>query len=369
MLNNKYLSCLEKNLFFADIEKQCLQNMSNDLFEEIHFQKNDVIIEESTEGDKIYLIISGEVIITKNSQSDNPITIAYRHDGDFIGEMALFENQKRSAQISCLTPVSVLMITKDNFFYIINQIEGVKNNVIKAITSKLRETCNKILEHDQKSTEIIHLRNKQLAETTLLLGTIIELNQEIIEQKKELEIKNRELYRLAITDKLTNIYNRTYLIDVFQKEFSKSRRHQIDLSCIIIDIDFFKSINDKYGHQVGDLVLKQTVDTISQQIRKEDIFGRYGGEEFLLILPHTNIEHARLLGEKIRKSIENMDCSIGGCPIHVTISSGISDNHINQPKNEDAMLYNADLCLYEAKRTGRNRTVLFSLEFVNRCSC
>ena len=152
---------------------------------------------------------------------------------------------------------------------------------------------------------------------------------------------------------------------VLEKEFTRSIRHKTNLSCIMIDIDNFKFVNDTYGHLIGDFVLKRTAQLMSSQIRNEDILGRYGGEEFLVILPQTDVENALIVAEKIRKKIESSEYLVNNHVINITISLGISDILLSDVKNIDNIIYNADIALYKAKKNGRNQTVLFSNDLIN----
>jgi len=166
----------------------------------------------------------------------------------------------------------------------------------------------------------------------------------------------KELEELSSIDKLTGILNRRKLDEFLEYEVSVSKRYMTNLSLIIVDIDHFKSVNDTYGHQMGDKVLFEVTKIITNEIRESDIFGRFGGEEFLLICPETDQNQAFLLAEKLRKKIENYNFDKIG---QKTVSLGIS-----QFKQEDTsvtLIKKADIALYESKNTGRNRTTIYSL--------
>jgi len=164
--------------------------------------------------------------------------------------------------------------------------------------------------------------------------------------------ERRELLKdKAYKDVLTGLYRREILYDLIEKEFHRSKRYGYHFSILMIDIDNFKKINDTYGHLFGDKVLKKVAETIRRTLRNSDIAIRYGGEEFLVILPHTDLESAKIVGERIRKTIERLD--IDG--IKITISIGIADNTLSS-KLED-LIRKADQALYIAKRTGKNKVV------------
>jgi len=168
---------------------------------------------------------------------------------------------------------------------------------------------------------------------------------------KEIENKNLELGNLVKRDGLTKLYNHNYMYDILDKEIIKSRYNNKSLSVFMLDIDDFKNVNDKYGHQVGDLVLKNISDILIANSRETDIVGRYGGEEILIVLPNTEIDGAKIIGERIRTSINNVMIEEAK-DLKVSISGGII-----QLNNEDAakIVKKADMLLYQAKKFGKNR--------------
>lgn len=164
----------------------------------------------------------------------------------------------------------------------------------------------------------------------------------------------KELEKMASIDKLTNIYNRRMIDEFLNKEIEKEKRHSNGLSVILIDIDHFKNVNDTYGHQMGDIVLSQIAKLITENSRKSDIQGRFGGEEFIVICPQTTCKQALVLAEKIRASVENFIFEQIGIK---TISLGISSFEEND--TEEDLIKKADIALYQAKNSGRNRVILF----------
>ncbi|MDY0123703.1 MAG: diguanylate cyclase [Sulfurimonas sp.] len=165
----------------------------------------------------------------------------------------------------------------------------------------------------------------------------------------------KELEKLATIDKLTGIYNRRRVEEFLQIEMEVAKRHSQPLSLILVDIDHFKSVNDTYGHQVGDMVLSQSTKVISQNLRKSDIFGRWGGEEFVVICPQTNKNEAFVLAQKLRAAMEEHEFEKVG---HKTICLGIAE--LEHEDNEKTLVEKADKALYEAKNGGRNRAVIFT---------
>ena len=160
----------------------------------------------------------------------------------------------------------------------------------------------------------------------------------------------KALKELSNTDKLTQIPNRLYLDTHYIKQMTRAKRYHTIFSIIMIDIDFFKSINDKYGHKVGDEVLIQLAKILEHNTRSLDVLGRWGGEEFLIICTETDIKKAELLAEKIRVKIENFNFPVAG---HLTCSFGVAEY-----KNDDIQektFQRADKALYLAKNSGRNK--------------
>jgi len=158
----------------------------------------------------------------------------------------------------------------------------------------------------------------------------------------------------AITDALTGMYNRHYLYEIAEKTIAQAKRLKYPLSLAIFDIDFFKKINDKYGHLAGDGVLKSFASLLMHRVRESDIVVRYGGEEFIAILPETDMKRAFVAIEAIRKMVETMEISIEeDTVISITISIGIAEYNYNETL--DQLIKRADEALYLAKKRGRNR--------------
>ncbi len=159
---------------------------------------------------------------------------------------------------------------------------------------------------------------------------------------------------MAHLDSLTGAYNRHYFYEIAKNIISLSKRDKKHLSLAMIDIDKFKDINDTYGHDSGDKVLQATVKEIKAHIRNSDVFVRFGGEEFVLLLPNTDLDQALVISEKIRNIIESCNTVDG---ISLTISVGVSE-FIESIDDIDSILKRADIALYNAKKSGRNRVCI-----------
>ena len=176
-------------------------------------------------------------------------------------------------------------------------------------------------------------------------------------------IKDR-LEKVSATDELTELHNRKYLQERLEEEISRSKRYGTKLSCILFDLDYFKVVNDMYGYEWGDILLKKIANKLTAMARKEDIVTRYGDEEFLLVLPNTSEENAFLFGERFRREVEKMEfIPAGEEEAHkVTISAGISTYPCMADVEEDAntVIRYAEHALYNAKHRGRNKIIQFS---------
>ncbi len=173
---------------------------------------------------------------------------------------------------------------------------------------------------------------------------------------EELELISRMNEKEATTDFLTGLYNRRYIDQQFKIMVQKAKNNNGKISILLIDIDFFKRINDTYGHEAGDMILKQLAIVMQKYIINSSVFGRYGGEEFIGILPGVEINIAKLIGEALRKRVEKYKFSIGGTSINITVSIGVSEMKLNGKNNSfEDMFVRADEALYAAKRTGRNK--------------
>ena len=169
---------------------------------------------------------------------------------------------------------------------------------------------------------------------------------------------------VSTTDELTGLHNRKYLQEALESEISRSRRYKTKVSCILFDLDYFKAVNDMYGYEWGDILLRNIAGMLDVSVRKEDIVTRYGDEEFLLILPETSEDNAFVYAERFRRSVEKMEFIPAGEEERhpITISGGIATFPCMENVQEDAntLIRYAEHALYNAKHRGRNKIVQFS---------
>ena len=173
--------------------------------------------------------------------------------------------------------------------------------------------------------------------------------------RDELQQKNAMLEELNRTDALTNVYNRRYFMEVLETEYSRTRRANHTMAFVMLDLDHFKRVNDDYGHLAGDKALIEVAGILKRVIRKHDICCRYGGEEFALILPETDLSGAAVVTERCREEVSNAVIEFDGKRIPVTISVGVAVLEIESTWSQSDLVAAADEALYKSKEQGRNK--------------
>ncbi len=241
------------------------------------------------------------------------------------------------------------------------------------ITGVIQYTDKQILSEDKKICAIPLVCESKIVGALAIKSTEKEISLKDIEYLEQLSAQiaitiNRanvyaEILKHATLDALTGFYNRHQLEVRMKQEVANAKRQQAPLCGIMTDIDFFKNVNDTYGHAVGDLVLKTIAKVIRGQLREYDIAGRYGGEEFSILLPFTEIHEAKMVAERLRCAIESKTIDISKVNpdietknINITISLGIYE--LKENDNVEDLIIKADKALYQAKNTGRNKVVV-----------
>jgi two-component system cell cycle response regulator len=182
---------------------------------------------------------------------------------------------------------------------------------------------------------------------------------ELRKRNTQLESMLHNVEALAVTDPLTGLFNRRRFMDVLRREFAVTKRYQNALSCILIDLDHFKDINDQFGHMAGDAVLKEVATKLVEHVREVDVVTRYGGEEFVILLPHTPKEGARQVAERIAEVIRGLSFEFDGGRASLSASFGVSDIGDVSADDPEQLVKAADAALYEAKQQGRDRVIVF----------
>jgi two-component system, cell cycle response regulator len=177
--------------------------------------------------------------------------------------------------------------------------------------------------------------------------------------QEQLEAANANLLKMSQTDGLTGVDNRRHIEERLSEMFEHAARLAEPLACVMVDVDHFKSVNDTHGHQAGDAVLKQVAAVLRDSAREIDRVGRYGGEEFIVLLPASNIDDAVAFAERVREAVERRDFSYDGGSLRRTLSAGVAAWPHPEVRHQEALVKAADDALYVAKARGRNRVVAF----------
>lgn len=268
---------------------------------------------------------------------------------------------------SALDLLEKVIQEKVSLIFLSNVLPDVSNyqEVCIALRSK-RETETVpiiVLADKQEDSQIkIQLFKSGLVEDYVTLPVSIEeisakaevyLQKQILED--ELEAKNALLQKMSITDALTKVYNRRYLSQRLNEEISKVKRYGYTVSCMMLDIDYFKKINDRYGHQEGDRALKGLASLLKKNIRNVDLISRYGGDEIIILFPHTDLKGASIVTERLRKKVEEYNFGNSKSPLRFTVSIGFVSFDKEDSLSEDSLMRAMDKQLYKAKQTGRNK--------------
>jgi two-component system cell cycle response regulator len=198
-----------------------------------------------------------------------------------------------------------------------------------------------------RSAQRISLETEGLLRQVANLAYLVAVNARLIER----------LRHLSVRDSLTDLFNHRHSMELIASEFQRVGRYAGGVSVIMIDIDHFKQVNDEHGHQVGDALLRETARLMSQELRTVDSLGRYGGEEFVAVLPHTDHDEALRIAERLRHVIEDHVFQVGPRTIRITISLGVACFPSPKIDSPSELVGQADRALYEAKQSGRNRVV------------
>ena len=250
-------------------------------------------------------------------------------------EEKLTQNIKSSKTTALAALTTTILAITLSFIFFVKYL-----NLFSSRISTLNIKMKSILSTNNYRIEIYDKNDDEISEISNSLNTLLKFTNSLIEEKD----------RLASRDKLTNLYNRHKFSELFALELERYKRHGTIFSLCIFDIDFFKKINDIYGHMIGDEVLVKLSSEISKNIRTNDVFARWGGEEFVLLLPSTTIQSALIFAEKIREIVEKISFTRN---FNITISIGASE--VTQGDTQDSLIIRADEALYESKRTGRNK--------------
>ncbi|HOF14786.1 MAG TPA: GGDEF domain-containing protein [Spirochaetota bacterium] len=265
--------------------------------------------------------------------------------------------------ILAITIISSIYITYTKAIplqLLLHTIKTIVDTKHKTYSISLKETAIKLShlleQFKMKSDAVMKEKDTivhELTESKKLLEKYSTNLEEMVEQRTEI------LKWLSITDPLTGLYNRRYFIEQIELEFKRSKRYSRDLSLMMLDIDHFKLVNDNYGHQIGDIVLRKISSVIINLLRDSDLAFRYGGEEFMIILPETKSEDAINVAERMKQEIMNTQHNYSSINFTVTASFGIVSikDMIDKFETIDDIIKKVDDNLYKAKNSGRNTII------------
>ncbi len=233
---------------------------------------------------------------------------------------------------------------------IIGKLPVLSNDEFGALAQKFNLLSDRLNEANYKLLSKIDLTDAQLRQTNL----------QLIQQSEELQRINEELKLVSLTDALTGVYNRRHFEAVIENEVAMSLRHHDISSLILLDIDHFKKINDNYGHNAGDIVLKEVAQLLNSQLRKTDVLCRTGGEEFVVICKRVNKEESIKIADNLRRIIEQRRFVFNNVTFHTTMSAGICTMpNTHNARTSEEIYHCADIALYLSKKNGRNKTTHF----------
>ena len=245
--------------------------------------------------------------------------------------------------------------------------EAAVSRVLDRVDAEIRKTGQFFGVNLMELRSIEEILQEANVRLSLLNMSYEQMNRELIAAKvrlqqlaKELEEKNRRLETLANVDGLTEVYNHRYFQETLAREINRSIRHQRPLSLVLTDVDRFKGFNDRYGHQTGDFILRETCRTMQAVLRKYDTLARYGGEEFAVLLPETTREEAEEVAEKLRRTVAEARFESGQENYGVTVSCGVACMEVGETLTGSELIERADRGLLAAKKKGRNQVICFA---------
>ena len=282
----------------------------------IVIEPGEIVIDKSKTKRNLLIVLSGQLEVQLEAQGGFYTSLL--GPGQCAGEMSIFDNQQPSADVYAKERSRLLVITPDRALAMINASHDLCLNFLNMLSQRIRNSNKAVCE------ENFHIR--------------------CIEEH-------------AVVDSLTGLHNRRWLEEMFARELLRCHSGNICLAAFMIDVDYFKDVNDTYGHLAGDQVLTVVANTINHTLRPSDMPVRYGGEEFAVFLPDTTSENARMIAERLRKTIESTQIVLStGNVLNVTVSIGYTERF--EDDTVDSIIDRADQALYHAKQNGRNRLCL-----------
>lgn len=285
------------------------------------YRKGSPVFHAGDEGNQLFIIKSGSISVRIHVQDGSDREIALLKAGEFLGEMAIFENAPRSATCVAAEDSELLLLNKEDFFSLMKHFPHAAINVMKSMLNKTTDRLN-------SSGQFI---------------------TQMVKWGEEASLR-------AVTDKLTGVFNRRYLESELEKRFTRAQKEGSPLCLVMADMDFFREVNEGYSHEVGDRYIVEVAKVFTTTFRKTDITSRYGGDEFTILLPDTDLDTAMKVTEEVRKAVEKLDFlkEMEGPDLRLSVSLGVSCYPATSTTMKE-LTEQADKALYAAKHGGRNR--------------
>lgn len=282
-----------------------------------NFPADTILLSIHEPTDCLYILLKGRVSIRLGTADSNPI--AHAEEGECIGELSAFDGNPPSAFVKAETDLTALVISHEILLELVDHSHGVARNLLYLLSSRLRSGNHAV-------TNSLKLQ--------------------------------KEFEQHANVDVLTGLYNRRWINDYFQRFMARIHYQDAlpDMSVLIVDVDYFKAFNDRFGHLAGDQALRCVADALKESVRPTDMVARYGGEEFLVILPDTLEDYALLVAERMREGVKRCAIEMSNTIYpRVTISIGVA--HLIAGDDFASLIKAADVALYKAKENGRDRVM------------
>jgi diguanylate cyclase (GGDEF)-like protein len=324
---NKQESAQEKTPFLQLLDWMNHRQTDPAIVEQI-YQPGEIVIRENEPGDIFYVIRSGQAVVVKG-EIQAPTILGFRGIGDVIGEMSLLDNLPRSATVIALNTISVWCLSREMFYQFVSENPAFSLDLMNMLSSRIRKSDEERLRGYAR--------------------------------EKEQVVALETLSRQATHDPLTGLFNRRYLDQILYGEIAHARQNSSLVGILMADVDHFKRINDTYGHKAGDLMLQAVGGVMKKCVRSADIVCRYGGEEFVIVMPGASAPTVSKCAEEIRARFEALRVMSDDREIQATISLGAAIYPLHG-SSVDEVFVRADRAMYCAKQRGRNRVVVFSAE-------
>jgi diguanylate cyclase (GGDEF)-like protein len=290
----------------------------------IEIDEGETLFREGDAGHELYIVKSGRIRVAISLPDGREKDITEFMPGDFFGEMSIFENAPRSA--SCYAGKNSILysLRGSDFFRLMRDCPSVAIRIMYRMSN---------------------ITTRRLRSTGEFLSDMV--------------LWGERARKRAITDELTGVYNRHFLEEALENQFRRARESGSPLSVVMVDLDHFRSINEEYGHEVGDEILVSAVRVFRDHLREGDIAARYGGDEFVFLLPHTSLDQARRIAQLICRELRSLQISCRDSDVEwvrVTTSQGVA-SYPDHGDDVSCIMKRADNALYRAKELGRNRVI------------